>query len=165
MENKNLKKYSFHVHGMHCNACIILTESELKDIPEVHSVVASLDSNSVEVIGDFGGKDLGRVMEELNLKLKPHGYTLMLEKQNHSVKWSDFKIAVPIALAFIAFFIILQKLGIVNLINASKVSYGTAFMIGLIASISTCMAVVGGLVLSMSANFAKRSEEHTSELQ
>ena len=62
-------------------------------------------------------------------------------------------------MAFIAFFIILQKLGIVNLINASKVSYGTAFIIGLIASVSTCMAIVGGLVLSMSANFAKEDDK------
>jgi len=31
----------------------------------------------------------------------------------------------------------------------------TAFTIGLIASVSSCMAVVGGLVLSMSTNFAK----------
>jgi sulfite exporter TauE/SafE len=34
-----------------------------------------------------------------------------------------------------------------------------AFVIGLIASVSTCMAVVGGLVLSMSANFAKEGDK------
>ncbi len=159
MNNNNRKKYTFHVQGMHCNACIILTESELKDLPEVHSVIASLDSNSVEVIGDFGQKDLVRIMEELNLKLKPHGYTLSLEKKSHLINWSDFKIAIPVTLAFIVFFIFLQKLGIVNLVNASKVSYGTAFIIGLIASVSSCMAVVGGLVLSMSANFAKEGDK------
>lgn len=75
------------------------------------------------------------------------------------VKWSDFLIAIPIASAFIILFIVLQKLGIVNLINASSVSYGTAFLIGLIASVSSCMAVVGGLVLSMSASFAQGGEK------
>ncbi|OGG42427.1 hypothetical protein A3I34_03115 [Candidatus Jorgensenbacteria bacterium RIFCSPLOWO2_02_FULL_45_12] len=56
-------------------------------------------------------------------------------------------------------FIILQKLGIINLVTTSQVGYGTAFVIGLIASVSTCMAVVGGLALSMSANFAKEGDK------
>src|SRR3989344_1734943 len=154
-----LKKYTFHVNGMHCNSCVILTESELKEVSGVSYVKASLKNLSVEVAGDFNDKEPGNVAQELSEVLKPYGYTLSLEKQNHSAGWSDFRIAIPIALAFIAFFIILQKLGIVNLINASKVSYGTAFIIGLIASVSTCMAIVGGLVLSMSANFAKEDDK------
>ena len=27
--------YTFHVNGMHCKACVVLTESELGDVPEV----------------------------------------------------------------------------------------------------------------------------------
>lgn len=153
------KTYKFHVNGMHCNACMILTESELNGVSGISHAKASLKNFSVEVTGDFGDKNSGQIAEELSVVLKPHGYTLSLEKQNHLVLWSDFKIAVPVALAFIVFFILLQKLGIVNLINASKVSYGTAFIIGLIASVSTCMAVVGGLVLSMSASFAKEDDK------
>jgi sulfite exporter TauE/SafE len=49
-------------------------------------------------------------------------------------------------------------LGIVNLVNTSQVSYGTAFLVGFIASVSTCMAVVGGIVLSLSASFAKEGD-------
>lgn len=74
-------------------------------------------------------------------------------------KWSEFKIAIPIALIFIGLFFVLQKLGILNLIDTTEVSYGTAFIIGLVASVSSCMAVVGGLVLSMSANFAKMGDK------
>ncbi len=149
------KTYKFHVNGMHCNACVVLTESELSELSEVSKVKASLKNFSVEVTGDFGEKEPEQIREDLTMVLKPHGYTLSLEKEEQKIVWSDFKIAIPVALAFILFFILLQKLGIVNLITASKVSYGTAFIVGLIASVSTCMAVVGGLVLSMSANFAK----------
>ena len=74
-------------------------------------------------------------------------------------KFSDFKIAIPLAIVFIAIFGLLQKLGLINFINAGKVSYGTAFLIGLIASVSSCMAVVGGLMLSMSASFAKEGDK------
>jgi sulfite exporter TauE/SafE len=91
--------------------------------------------------------------------LKPHGYTVSLEKQIKEKRWGDFKVAIPIALAFAVLFVTLQKLGLVNLINTGNVTYGTAFGIGIIASLSTCMAVVGGLVLSMSATFAREGDK------
>jgi uncharacterized protein len=154
-----MKTYTFHVNGMHCNACVTLTESELSDLPEVSRAKSSLATRTVEVTGDFGDKEPEHIARDLSEVLKPHGYTLSLEKQHHPVRWSDFNIAIPVAGAFIAFFIILQKLGIVSLITSSEVSYGTAFIVGAIASVSTCMAVVGGLVLSMSANFAKEGDK------
>lgn len=70
-------------------------------------------------------------------------------------QWSDFAIAIPIALLFAGLFVLLQKMGLVNLISSGNVTYGTAFIIGIVASLSTCMAVVGGLVLSLSATYAK----------
>ena len=73
--------------------------------------------------------------------------------------WSEFKIAIPVAILFILLFILLQKLGIVNLINGENVSYTTALIIGGVASLSSCMAMVGGLVLSMSATFAKEGDK------
>lgn len=154
-----MKTYTLHVSGMHCTACPVLIESELADLPEVSHAHASLKHNSVEVTGDFGDKTLEHVARDLTTVVKPHGYTLSAEKQRHSVKWQDFTLAIPIAAGFIAIYVILQKLGIVNLVTTSNVTYGTAFVIGGIASVSTCMAVVGGLVLSMSANFAKEGDK------
>jgi sulfite exporter TauE/SafE/copper chaperone CopZ len=151
--------YTFHVNGMHCNSCVILTESELKEVKGITAAKTSLKDNSVEVTGEFEEKTQEQVMNELSEVLKPHGYSLSLEKATKTVKWSDFTIALPIALLFVVAFILLQKLGIVNLVNTSNVGYGTAFIVGLIASVSTCMAVVGGLVLSMSANFAKEGDK------
>lgn len=153
------KTYIFHVHGMHCNACVLLVEENLKDLPYVTSAKSSLKNHSVEVVGEFGDKTPEKIAEELSTPLKPHGYTLSLEKQMKNKNWSDFKIAIPIALIFAALFVLLQKMGVVNLVNAENVTYGTAFLIGIIASLSTCMAVVGGLLLSMSATFAKEGSK------
>lgn len=152
------RTYKFHIQGMHCNACILLTESELQDHPKVSSAKSSLKTHSVEVCGDFGDVPVQAVVEELSGLLKKHGYSLSTEKREQPKNWSEFKLALPIALAFLVLFIALQKMGIVNLVNTSSVSYGTAFLIGIIASLSTCMAVVGGLVLSMSATFAKEGD-------
>lgn len=152
------QKYTFHVHGMHCSSCVLMVESELRDVPNVHGVTTSLKSRSVEVIGDFADKTPTEIAEELSLPLKTHGYTVSVESQRTEKKWSDFKIAIPAALGCALLFILLQRAGLVNLVNVHEVTYGTAFVIGIIASLSTCMAVVGGLVLSMSATFAKRGD-------
>jgi sulfite exporter TauE/SafE/copper chaperone CopZ len=151
----NTQKYIFHIHGMHCDACVLLTESELQELPNITSVKSSLKNHSVEIVGDFGDKTPEQIAEELTVPVRSHGYTISVEKQIVQKKWSEFKIALPIAIGFIVLFIVLQKIGLVNLVNSGNVTYGTAFVIGIIASLSSCMAVVGGLLLSMSATFAK----------
>ncbi len=161
------KTYTFHVNGMHCNACVLMTESELQDVPYITHVKSSLKHHSVEIIGDFGDMSKETIAEELSLVLIKHGYTLSVDgfdelttsKQVKTKGWSDFKIAIPITLAFVILFVVLQKIGLINLIGTGNVSYGTAFIIGIIASLSTCMAVVGGLVLSMSATFAREGDK------
>ena len=158
------QKYKFHVHGMHCGACVLITESELGDLPNVSHVRSSLDNHSVEITGNFGNKTQEEIAEELSVPLKPHGYSLSLKKEITKKDWSEFKVAVPTALAFALLFFVLQKLGLINLIQARTVTYGTAFAIGIVASLSTCMAVVGGLLLSMSATFAREGDKLKPQL-
>lgn len=158
------QKYTFHVHGMHCNACVLLTEQTLGSLSNVHEVKAHLKNHSVEIVGTFERMSPKEIAEELTVPLLSHGYTVSVEQQVHAPKWQDFKTAVPIALVFIAVFIALQNMGIVNLVSGGEVTYGTAFVIGVIASLSTCMAVVGGLLLSMSATFAKKGSRVKPQL-
>jgi len=155
----NTQKYNFHVHGMHCKACELLIESELKDLSNISSVKSNLHNHSVEVEGDFGNKTAEQVAGELSVLLKSHGYTVSVEKIKHNANWNEFKIAFPIALSFVLLFFLLQKLGLINLVKVSEINYSTAFVIGVIASLSSCAAVVGGLLLSMSATFAKEGDK------
>ncbi len=164
MNNQETKTYTFHIHGMHCKACVFLTESELMDLPHVTSAKSNLDTHTVVLTGNFGNQTEEEIAKQLTGLLEKHGYTVSTEKKIKKIKWSDFKVAVPVALVFIVLFVVLQKIGIVNLVDASKVTYGTAFVIGIIASLSTCMAVVGGLLLSMSATFAKEGDKIKPQL-
>jgi len=157
--NTEKQKYTFNLHGMHCHSCVILTEDAVKDIPGVTSAKSSLKHRTIELCGDFQNKSQENIIQSLNTELEKHGYKVSTEKAKHFVKWSEFKIAIPITIAFALLYVFLQKIGLVNLVNSSTVSYGTAFVIGIIASLSTCMAVVGGLVLSMSASFAKEGDK------
>lgn len=164
MESPTQKTFTFHVNGMHCDACVLLTESELQNHPKILSAKSSLKTRSVEICGDFGVMLPESVAEELTDILSKHGYSLSVDKRARTVQWREFKIAVPVALAFAALFLALQKVGLVNLVNVGSVSYGTALLVGVIASLSTCMAVVGGLVLSMSATFAKEGDKVNPQL-
>lgn len=144
---------------MHCNSCVILTESELSEVSYITQAKTSLKTRTVELLGDFGNKNKEEIAQELSEVLRPHGYALSLEAEKKKQNLADFTVAVPIAIAFIALFLLLQKTGLVHLGGFGKVTYGTAFVVGIIASLSTCMAVVGGLVLSMSATFAKEGDK------
>ncbi len=155
MSNEIKKTYTFHVSGMHCAACEHLIEDGLTELEGVSSANANLKNQSVQVIGDFPHMTESQIAEVLSRPIAEHGYTLSTERKTSHKNWSDFKVAVPIALVGIVGFILLQKAGIMNLIGQGNVSYGTAFVVGIVSSLSTCMAVVGGLLLSMSATFAK----------
>ncbi len=154
----------FHVVGMHCASCVLLTENELGGVPGITRVKASLQKHQVEVTGNFGNQTQEELLAVLDPIMVEHGYSLALEKQMQKVNWSEFTTALPLAGVFVAAFILLQKLGIVNLVSAGEVSYPTVFLIGIIASLSTCMAIVGGLVLSMSASFAKEGDKVRPQL-
>ncbi len=156
MEQKN---YTFKVKGMHCAACVLLTESELLKQPGVATAKTNLTKETVEICGKFGEMPADDVALTLSKPLRAHGYSLTpAVDASIEATYDDFKFAIPIALLFIALFVLLQKLGIVNLITAERVSYGSAFGIGIIASLSSCMAMVGGLLLSMSATFARNGQ-------
>ena len=158
------KTFTLHVHGMTCSACVVLTENELAEDPRITAAKSNLANHTVEITGDFGDMTLEQIATELTPLISEHGYSLSIHREKKSVNWNEFAIALPIAFGFGFLFILLQKLGIVNLVNTSNLNYGTAFLIGVVASVSSCMAVVGGLLLSMSATFAKNGRRLQPQL-
>ncbi|MEK7514801.1 MAG: sulfite exporter TauE/SafE family protein [Patescibacteria group bacterium] len=159
-----MSTYTFHLNGMRCKSCAALSETLIGELPEVSHIRASLDTKTITVTGDFGDKQPQHIAEDLTAVMQPHGYTVSLVQEAHQARWGDFALALPFAGIFVGVFILLQSMGVVNWVNASEVGYGTAFLIGAIASISTCMAVVGGLVLSLSTHFAQEGEKMRPQL-
>jgi sulfite exporter TauE/SafE/copper chaperone CopZ len=146
-----MKNYTLHVSGTHCASCKILIEDILGDQDIVKNVQVDLKKEIVHIDTDSNDspEELASLLTE---KIKSHGYTLSVEKvitekQSDDILWK----AIPIGLVFLALFFILQKSGILNLGIGGKTTPVTSFIIGLIASVSSCLAIVGGLVLSLSA--------------
>ena len=143
-------KYIFHVSGAHCAACKILIEDILKEQEGIKSVRVNLKEETVNIETDSEQNPL-ELAELLTAKIKPHGYAFSVEKTTEENKKDDviWK-AIPIGLVFLILFFILQKSGILNFGIGGQITPLTSLIVGLIASVSTCLAIVSLLVLFLS---------------
>jgi sulfite exporter TauE/SafE/copper chaperone CopZ len=149
----NLKHCEFNVEGMHCAACELVIEKKLSKVSGVRKVDAQLAKGKVFIETE---SDLN--VEELSSLVEADGYRIVesnVLRNKTKINWRELGLAAVIASTVILLFLLIQKLGIVNLIDAEEVTLPFVFLIGVVASLSTCMAVVGGLVLSISSNYAK----------
>ena len=155
-----MRVFTFHVSGTHCASCKILIEDTLKEQSFIKNVSLNLKLETVEIETE-SDQDPEALAQILTEKIKEHGYKLSVEKSIKEKQGSDviWK-AVPIGLVFLVLFFLLQKSGILNFGIGGKTTPITSFIIGLIASVSSCLAIVGGLVLSLSA---KISEDNVSD--
>jgi len=155
-----MKTFTFHVSGTHCASCKILIEDVLNEQDFIQNARVDLKKEIVEIetISDLSSEKLADVLTD---KIKSNGYILSVEKtvkekQRDDVIWK----ALPIGLGLLVLFFLLQKSGILNIGIGGQTTPITSFVIGLIASVSSCLAIVGGLVLSLSA---KISQDNVSD--
>jgi sulfite exporter TauE/SafE/copper chaperone CopZ len=147
MENK---KYTFHVTGTHCASCKILIEDVLGEQDFIQNARVNLKKELIEIETN-SDKSQEEILDILNDKIKTNGYTLSIEKKIEEKEKNNILLpAVIIGIVFLFLFFILQKSGILNLGFGGQTTPITSFMIGIIASLSSCLAIVGGLVLSLS---------------
>ena len=166
------KEHIYKVEGMHCASCEILIEKKLLDIQNIKSVDASTGKGEVviEYEGDRPNPErLSRIFKEENYKFADLSSPKSRQSGSGTKAGSSVKSANPTLIAFnIALFIIiaflfLQKLGVSNFLNMSSTSSIMAFFgFGLLAGISSCAALVGGIVLSMSKQWNSLYSEDQS---
>ncbi|MEI6296514.1 MAG: sulfite exporter TauE/SafE family protein [bacterium] len=137
---------------------MIHIDDELKKISEIKNIDPNFIEHSVEIEANFGNKNEKEIAIILSNLFSDRGYGFVVEK-NINKDYSDFKISVPVAIIVIALFILLQKAGIANLVSVKEMNFWSIFLIGIVASLSTCMAVVGGFLLSLSATFSQGGDK------
>lgn len=157
-----MKKITIPIKGMHCRSCEIsieqgLTEisgvkkaevSHRKNVAEVYFSSEKIDTDKIERIVRNAGYEVGRADKKT-----------FLTKNNQDYK--DIGIAL---LFLLGIYLILRNIGITSL-NLSPVSSSfslpVVLLVGLTAGFSTCMALVGGLILGISARHAELHPEAT----
>ena len=166
-----MKTYAFHVSGTHCASCKISIEDALNDQIGIKNTKVDLKSEIVSFETELDNSQ-HELAEILTKKIKQNGHTLSVEKiikenkqdnviRQNEILWK----AIPIGIGALALFFTLQKSGILNLGVGGVITPTTSFIIGLIASVSSCLAVVGGLILSLSAKVAQDETAKTSKKQ
>ncbi|MBI5222001.1 MAG: sulfite exporter TauE/SafE family protein [Candidatus Magasanikbacteria bacterium] len=162
---KNTKGHIYYVKGMHCASCEILIEKKLLELENIKSVEASAARGEVFIEYEDKRPTLERLNEIFSAKGgsasggKRGGYVfsdlpaVALAKAGQP---REFLITLGIGLLIIIGFIGLNRLGLSGLINvSSKSSLPVFFVFGLVAGISSCAALVGGIILSMSKQWGE----------
>jgi sulfite exporter TauE/SafE/copper chaperone CopZ len=150
-----MKQQTFPIKGMHCQSCEVLITEELEALPDVQKADVSLRTKTATITAR---------------KMPPHtaveravnaaGYELGYDEKPAVSK--DKRVYKDVAIGFVVVAILLvlfTKLGLGNVsnVNMSGASVGlVALMIGLTAGFSTCMALIGGLVLGISSRHAEK---------
>lgn len=146
--------YTLHVSGTHCPSCKVLIEDILGEEPGVTKVDVNLSKRLVTIEADLADES-ETLAKKWTKILAPHKYSLSTEKQQDTTDHTTTLLAFPIGITILILFYLLQRSGILNLGFEGGLTPWTALMIGIIASLSSCLAIVGGLVLSLSANISK----------
>ncbi len=144
----------FNVHGMHCAACELLIEKKLGKSKHVKNVNADLNHAKVRFEVESPVTE-SALLTEINELIAKDGYSISAERETHTVNYRELGIGFVAALIVVGLFALLQNLGIANVLGGNSLSLPAVFMIGIVASLSSCMAVVGGLVLSISSSYAQ----------
>jgi len=149
-----MPEHIYKVEGMHCASCEILIEKKLLEIQNVKAVDASTNSGQVvvEYLGDRPNPDrLSKIFKEENYKFSDINSKEPDKKAEPAKKSNATLVAFNIAIFVIIAFLVLDKMGIANFLSLSSASsLMTFFGFGLLAGVSSCAALVGGIVLSMS---------------
>lgn len=158
------KEQNFFVKGMHCASCEILIEKRLLEQERIKSVEAKADKG--EVLIEYTGEKTDT--NQINKIFKDQGYVFSEKPFAQSApdnknKDKDFFVVAGASLAIIAVFWFLNKLGIASAINVgSKSSLPAFFVFGVLAGLSSCAALVGGLVLSLSKQWGELYSDKNS---
>lgn len=149
-----MRELSIPIKGMHCKACTIVVADELEKIPGVTKAKANLNTNSAVVTYTHRPSEAA-----LEIAIKAAGYTIGTENKPYfshdKTVYRQLLISLPIIIIML---FVLQDVGVtgLNLNNLSGSSALLALAVGLTAGFSTCMAVVGGLVLGISSRYAEK---------
>jgi sulfite exporter TauE/SafE/copper chaperone CopZ len=145
----------YRVSGMTCHSCEVLLERELGTVPGVIGVDVSHAKGCVEVTT---AKDTALSLEDLNQKMHASKSRLSpRQEQDAHARWNIQRIG-GIALIVFALWYLFDRFGVLSVSPGLSGSVGmlSIFFIGVVASLSSCTAILAGFILALSSSHAKR---------
>lgn len=158
---KNQIRQVISIPGMHCRSCEIMLTDEIEKLPGVTSVRASSKRKAVEITATTG--DMPSDIE-IAQAVKRVGYEVSSKRlPRMSRNPADYKNVFVGAIIAVAPLVVLTQLGLDTSLSGSTAQDSIWFplLIGGLAGISTCMALVGGLVAGLGAKHASEHPDAT----
>lgn len=145
------------VKGMHCRSCELLIEEKLKEIEHIIEVNVSHRLGEASIHHHEANTP---DMQAIKRAIAAAGYEVGTpDKLPLFSKEKREYINLGIAfLVLMVLYLVFKSFGLANInigSNLSSPGWGLIVVIGLVAGFSTCMAIVGGLSLGLSARFAE----------
>ena len=150
------------IKGMHCRSCELIIEEKLKEIPQVEKVDVNykLGEAMIHYNGETPGQNLvQKFVTEAGYEVGKEGRKSFFNSDIDNL--SEVIIGIAILLFL---YIILRSFGLTSINfnpDTSGAGLGLPLIVGLIAGVSTCMALVGGLVLGISTKFSEKHPRAT----
>ncbi len=145
------------IEGMTCVNCETLIRHRLKAVPGVDGVRADHKHGSAEIDhrGELDMAALQRAVAEDGYHVSPWDES-RITRRNSPRDYAEIA-GLFIVLGGLAF--ALQHLGLMprGFALSDTMSLGLVFLIGLVASVSSCMAVTGGLLVAAAATYNERT--------
>lgn len=158
-----MNKITIPIKGMHCRSCELLIEEKLKEIPEVKNVQVSYKKSEATI---YSKKQLDLFeTTKINRAIQEAGYEVGVDDSESWISKNPSEYA-DLALSFIillSLYYFAKGLGLFNISfnSGNPSSLFVVLIVGLTAGVSTCMALVGGLVLGISARHSEKHPEAT----
>lgn len=143
---------------MTCSSCEVLIERGLKKVPGVEKVMVNRAQERAEI-------ECADNVELVQLQdaVKDKGYQLSLEesvsKPSFLTKNNSHLVEIgAIFLLLVGLFLLFKQLNLIpdNIGITDNMSYSFIFIIGLVAAMSTCLAVAGGLLLAVAGKYNEK---------
>ncbi|MEI8033133.1 MAG: sulfite exporter TauE/SafE family protein [Chlorobiaceae bacterium] len=156
------KRYTYGVEGMHCASCEAIVEERLLESGRFAKAEASMADGTVSVECE-GEKPKAA---DLNSLFESGAYTFSDSSAAHRGTPKELLKAAAIASAIIMLISGLSSSGLLpNISIESASSLSAFFLFGLLGGISSCAALVSGLVLSLSSRWMEQHGEKSSTLE
>jgi len=156
------QKHIFQLRGTTCQSCDVVIEQDLSTLGGVSRISASHAKGLLEIDTESEA-NAEKLLGRINEKLASHGYAAEVsdaQKSCRPVNGSGFGGALVLLLAV---YLIFKQFGLLSLSPSIENTGGllTIFTIGLVASVSSCTAVVIGLLAAVSSK-AVQNRAHLS---
>lgn len=147
---KELNKKTYFVNGMHCPSCVLLIEKEVSKLEGVTEVSASLKDNTIEVFSKNNNfppvTDVNKMLSELGYKVSSKSEVVEDKLSREEV----LKVTSLVVLLVLTLWLFEESGFLVKYSINSSSSFFSYFLFGVMAGLSSCAALVGGLLLSLS---------------